>query len=100
MVFESLRSHGHLEWTDKTKKRCHIYYKTPEEWGALIYAWARQNGMTGGAVCTFYELTEGEEVQGQPFKDLDRDTLVRALRALQITKKAELFAEDEGVKFF
>ena len=98
-VLEDLRSHGHLEWTDKTRRRCHVYYRTPEEWGTLIYAWARENGM-GGAVCTFYELTEGDEAAGQPFHGLDRDTLVKALRALQLQKKAELFQEDEGVKFF
>ncbi len=81
----------------------------------------------GGAVCTFYELTEGDESAGQPFHGLDKDTLVKALRyrgsharveggkqnflqyyyvphsilrTLELQKKAELFAEDEGVKFF
>ncbi len=79
-VLEDLRSHGHLEWTDKSRRRCHIYYRTPEEWGSLVYAWAREGGMTGGAVCTFYEITEGDDAEGQPFRGLDRDTLVRALK--------------------
>lgn len=34
-------SAGHLEWTDKAKKQCMIMWRSPEEWGKLIYQWVR-----------------------------------------------------------
>jgi len=38
MVLEELRKLGHLEWKDpKTKKEALIMWRTPEEWGKLIY---------------------------------------------------------------
>ena len=44
IVLEELRSHGNLEWADpKSKRRCHIYWRSPEEWGTLIYGWANEN---------------------------------------------------------
>ena len=30
---------GHIEWADKTRKRCLLVWRTPEEWGKLIYSW-------------------------------------------------------------
>ena len=31
---------GHVEWKDlKTKKQCLLMWRTPEEWGNLIYSW-------------------------------------------------------------
>jgi ESCRT-II complex subunit VPS25 len=42
---EDLRLNGNLEWIDpKLKRRCHIFWRSPEEWGTLIYAWANDNG--------------------------------------------------------
>lgn len=33
---------GHLEWEDvKTKNRCVIMWRTPEEWADMIYTWVR-----------------------------------------------------------
>ncbi len=88
------------EWLDKSaKRRAHIYWRTPEQWGALIYAWAQENAMTGGAVCTFFELTEGND-DDQPFRGLEREMLIKALRTLETQKKAEIFPDDDGVKFF
>ena len=52
------------------------------------------------AVCTMYELTESEEVEGQPFYNLDQEVLVKALKTLEVQKKAEIFGSNEGVKFF
>lgn len=40
--------------------RWYIYWKSPEEWGKLIYIWANSRGMTN-AVCTIYELVAGED---------------------------------------
>ena len=100
VVLDDLASHGHLEWIDKAKKtRAHVFYRTPAQWGETIYAYAKDNGLVN-AVCTMYELTESEEVEGQPFHNLDPDVLVKALKALELQKKAEIFGSNEGVKFF
>ena len=36
-ICESLLSSGNLEWTDKTKRRAFIYWKSPSQIGADIY---------------------------------------------------------------
>ena len=100
VVLDDLASRGHLEWIDKAKKtRAHVFYRTPAQWGETIYAYAKDNGLVN-AVCTMYELTESEEVEGQPFHNLDPDVLVKALKTLEVQKKAEIFGSNEGVKFF
>ena len=100
VVLDDLASHGHLEWIDKAKKtRAHVFYRTPAQWGETIYAYARDNGLVN-AVCTMYELTESEESEGQPFHNLDQEVLVKALKTLEVQKKAEIFGSNEGVKFF
>jgi len=44
IILEELRSNGNLEWIDpKSRRRCHIYWRSLEEWGALIYAWVNEN---------------------------------------------------------
>ena len=63
-VLESLKDQNRLEWCDKSKKQCFIYWRTPEEWGNLVYSYVSDQGMTN-AVCTFYELLSGDDVQGQ-----------------------------------
>jgi len=98
-VLDDLRSRGHLEWLDKGRKRCRIFWRTPEEWGELIYFWARENGLTN-TVCTLYEITDGEDAAGKPFDNLEKETVLAALKTLQAKKKAEIFDGDEGVKFF
>jgi len=100
VVLDDLASHGHLEWIDKAKKtRAHVFYRTPAQWGETLYAYAKDNGLVN-AVCTMYELTESEEVEGQPFHNLDQEVLVKALKTLEVQKKAEIFGSNEGVKFF
>lgn len=100
-VFEDLRAHGSLEWLDpKTRRRCYIYWRSPEEWGNLIYNWAASAGQTNNTVCTFTELTEADETASQPFHGLERDLLIKALRTLEKRNKAEVFESEDGVKFF
>lgn len=98
-VLEELQSKGNLEWLDKGQTRCHVYWKSPEEWGALIYSHVKDKGQTN-AVCTLYELTEGPDAVGQPFHGLDEHLLIKSLKTLEANKKAELFPNNEGVKFF
>lgn len=63
-VLESLLEHKQIEWCDKLKKQCFIYWKNPQEWGNLIYRYASDKGLTN-TVCTFYELTASDDVQNE-----------------------------------
>ena len=66
----------------------------------ITNAFAKANGMTGGFVCTFYELTEGSDSVNQPFHGLETELLIKSLKTLESQQKAEIFQGDEGVKFF
>lgn len=99
MVLEELAKRGHLEWKDpKTKKECLIMWRTPAEWGKLVYKYITDRSMTN-TVCTLFELSNGDETEGEEFHQLDDWLLVRALKTLEIDGKAELMGT-EGVKFF
>ena len=98
-VFNELEEKGNVEWTDKSKTRCNIYWRSLDEWGTLIYNFIKQKGQTN-TVWTLYELTEGSDVVGQPFYGLEEAVLIKSLKALEVQKKAEIFDNNEGVKFF
>ena len=102
MVLEELRKRGNLEWKDaKVKNECLIMWRSPEEWGKLIYKYITANSMTN-TVCTLFELINGDDTEGQEFHGLDNWLLLRALKTLELEGKAELilFDGNEGVKFF
>ncbi|XP_067825009.1 vacuolar protein-sorting-associated protein 25 [Heptranchias perlo] len=101
VVLEELRKKGNLEWIDKNKTRCLIMWRRPEEWGKLLYQWVSKNGMTN-SVFTFYELSNGEDTEGEEFHGLEEWLLLRALQALQSERKAEIItlSDSKGVKFF
>lgn len=102
MVLEELQKRGHLEWKDaKTKKECLVMWRTPEEWGKLIYKYITDRSMTN-TVCTLFELSNGDETEGEEFHGIEQWLLVRALKTLEADGKAELmkFGDNEGVKFF
>ena len=98
-VFKELEEKGNLEWTDKSHTRCNVYWRSPDEWGTLIYNFIKQRGQTN-TVCTLYELTEGPDAVDQPFQGLDEAVLIKSLQSLEMQKKAEIFPGGEGVKFF
>uniref|UniRef100_A0A914XNN0 Vacuolar protein-sorting-associated protein 25 n=1 Tax=Plectus sambesii TaxID=2011161 RepID=A0A914XNN0_9BILA len=100
-VFDYLEQKKHVEWLDKQKTRCHIYWRTPEEWAKLIYDWVVSNGLLN-TVCTLYELTQGDDTEGESFHGLDKEVLLKALRHLQSQRRAEIInvGDNEGVKFF
>ena len=50
--------------------------------------------------CTFYELTEGADAVEQKFHGLENELLIKSLQTLELQRKAEIFPNDEGVKFF
>jgi len=99
LVLEDLQSRGNLEWLDKSKKRAYIYWRSPEEWGSLIYTYVKDRGMVN-TVCTLYELTEGADSVEQQFHGLESDLLIKSLKTLELQSKAEIFPDGEGVKFF
>lgn len=98
MLLDELHKKGHVEWTDKSRRQCLLMWRTPSEWGKLIYKWASDNGMIN-TVCTLYELMNGENTASEEFYGLDSWLLLRALKSLEQQRKAELIGND-GVKFF
>jgi len=102
-LLEVLAKQGHVEWQDlKSKKNCIIMWRTPEEWGKLIYDWAKGFGMVN-TVCTLYELTNGDDTKSQDFHGIENWLLLRALKTLESSGKAEIMSLGEGsdgVKFF
>jgi len=101
LILEELRKKGHIEWKDKQRRSCLLMWRTPEEWGKHIYKWACDNGMSN-SVCTLYELANGDDTSNQEFHGLDLEILNKALKTLEVDRKAELMSFDgsEGVKFF
>ncbi|KAL3123026.1 hypothetical protein niasHT_001226 [Heterodera trifolii] len=100
-VFEFLELQKHVEWKDKDKTRCNIYWRRPEEWGQLLYEWANSIGLLN-TVVTLYELTQGEDVVKESFFGLDKDVLLKGLQHLEDQGKAVLIdidGEKGGVKF-
>ena len=73
--------------------------RSPEEWGSLIYTYVKDRGMNN-TVFTLYELAEGSDTVGQEFHGLENELLIKSLKTLERKRKAEIFADNEGVKFF
>jgi ESCRT-II complex subunit VPS25 len=63
-VFNALEQQKHVEWTDKGKNRCHVYWRRPDEWGQLIYEWASSNGLLN-SVFTLHDLVQGEDTANE-----------------------------------
>merc|ERR1712130_187642 len=97
-VFDDLHRRGHLHWLDKQCQRGFICPITFAALANAVYTWAQASGNIN-QVCTFYELTNGDDIVGEVFEGLDEGVLKIALRQLQKEKKAEVIGED-GVKFF
>ncbi|KAL2274871.1 hypothetical protein FJTKL_02693 [Diaporthe vaccinii] len=78
-----------------------VYWRTPEEWAALVEGWVDETAQKG-TVLTLYELTEGEGTRGTEFHGLDQDLLQKALNVLVKRGKAQIFGQEDsqGVKFF
>ncbi|KAG7227703.1 hypothetical protein INR49_029465 [Caranx melampygus] len=85
----------------QNKSRCLVMWRRPEEWGKLIYQWVSKNGMVN-SVFTLYELSNGDDTEGEEFHGLEDWMLLRSLQALQTEGKAEIITMDDGkgVKFF
>lgn len=60
LVLDELARSGNASPLDKSKQKWLVHWHTLEEWGTIIYDWAQNKGLTG-SVCTFYELTQGDD---------------------------------------
>ncbi|KAG7170491.1 vacuolar protein-sorting-associated protein 25-like [Homarus americanus] len=100
VVLDELAKRGNLEWTDKTRRRGYLLWRSPSEWGQQIYSWAQSTSRINN-VCTLYEINQGDESADQEFHGLDGDILLKALKTLEVTGKAELmdFGDNQGIKF-
>ncbi|KAI1132907.1 ESCRT-II complex subunit-domain-containing protein [Nemania abortiva] len=78
-----------------------IYWRTPDEWAALVEAWVDETAQKG-TVLTLYELSQGEATIGTEFHGLDLELLQKALQVLVKRNKAQIFGQEDqlGVKFF
>lgn len=101
LLLDELQKQGNVEWLDKQRQRCYVFWRTPEEWGKMIHKWAATNGLTN-SVCTLYELTSGDDATNEEFYGLDHGVLKKALETLEKEGLAELILDEdnEGVKFF
>ncbi|CAB3376845.1 Hypothetical predicted protein [Cloeon dipterum] len=101
LILENLQKTGNAEPLDKTKNRWLIFWKSPEEWGKLLYNWAQARGMTN-SVCTLFELVSGDDTTDEEFYGLDTEIIIRAIRTLEVERKAEMmmYDDNQGVKFF
>ncbi|KAI8619327.1 ESCRT-II complex subunit-domain-containing protein [Chytriomyces sp. MP71] len=100
-LFEEIVANGNGEWEDKkVKGRVFVWWKRPDEWASLIYAWASDNGQK---ICTVYEIVEGDATEGQEFHGLNIDAVKRVLEVLVRQGKGQLFFgssdSDMGIKF-
>ncbi|KAI1310628.1 ESCRT-II complex subunit-domain-containing protein [Xylaria venustula] len=78
-----------------------VYWRTPEEWAALVEAWVEETAQKG-TVLTLYELAQGDATIGTEFHGLDPELLQKALQVLVKRNKAQIFGQEDqlGVKFF
>lgn len=100
VVLDFMKEQGKIEWIDKGKKQCFTLWHSFREWSKIVYNWAIETGNTN-SVCTFYELTRGNQVSNCEFHNMDLDFLRRTLKELEKENKAVIMdaSDDGGVKF-
>ncbi|KAI2628229.1 vacuolar protein-sorting-associated protein [Xylaria nigripes] len=109
-VLEFMRRDGRAEFGgDGEADVVWVYWRTPDEWAALLEGWVDDTAMRG-TVFTLYELSKGEDTLGTgllflfeiEFHGLDLDLLQKALQVLVKRGKAQIFGQEDqlGVKFF
>ncbi|KAK1977126.1 ESCRT-II complex subunit [Colletotrichum cereale] len=100
-VLDFMRKDGRAEAPPAATDVFWVYWRTPDEWAALVEAWIDETAQKG-VVLTLYELTEGESTRGTEFHGLDPDLLAKALQILVKRGKAQIFGQEDsqGVKFF
>lgn len=96
-VLEDLATRGNFEWSDKSKRRGLVFWRSPQQLGQEIHQWVSQTGQLGTVMTTLEILEEGDN---NSWRGVSQEVLVKALRALECDNKCEIFDGDDGVKFF
>ena len=96
-VLEDLATRGNFEWSDKSKRRGLVFWRSPQQLGQEIYEWISQTGQLNTVLTTLEIL---EEADNNSWRGVSQGVLVKALRALECDNKCEIFDGDDGVKFF
>ena len=96
-VLDDLAARGNFEWSDKSKRRGLVFWRSPEQVGQDIYKWVKDTGQTG-TVMTILEIVE--EGDNNAWRGVSHDVVIKALKTLECDKKCEIFDGEEGVKFF
>ncbi|CAI5984882.1 unnamed protein product [Closterium sp. NIES-64] len=103
VFLEALVAEGRAEWTDRSRTRCLILWKSINDWADTLLQFVRENGF-GDSVLTLEEIRAGDDTKGTDLEGIDEDVLRRAIRVLEGRGLATLFkgssSDDEGVKFF
>ncbi|CAI5509064.1 unnamed protein product, partial [Closterium sp. Naga37s-1] len=103
VFLEALVAEGRAEWTDRSRTRCLILWKSINDWADTLLHFVRENGF-GDSVLTLEEIRAGDDTKGTDLEGIDEDVLRRAVRVLEGRGLATLFkgssSDDEGVKFF
>lgn len=86
---DALAAQGNVEWKDKAKATCLVYFKTPAQWGRAIYDWALSLGKLN-TVCTVFEIREGEDAEDQVRKARRSASLLRVATLLSLLRFASL----------
>ena len=96
-VLDDLAARGNFEWSDKSKRRGLVFWRSPEQVGQDIYKWVKDSGQTG-TVMTILEIVE--EGDNNAWRGVSHEVVLKALKTLECDKKCEIFDGDDGVKFF
>ena len=62
-VVDFMGKNGQAEWVGAGKDVAWVFWRTPEEWAAMVEAWVDGTAQKG-TVLTLYELTEGDATRG------------------------------------
>ncbi|GJQ65958.1 Vps25 [Trypoxylus dichotomus] len=100
-ILNELQNSGNAAPIDKQKNIWDIYWHTLDEWANIVYNYITNIGATN-SVLTIYELTQGDDHQGEEFYGLDSNVFIKILKTLETQGKCELmlFDDQQGVKFF
>ena len=103
MVKHGINNLGFAEYTNTSKDKVFIYFKSVQEVAKWIYEWADRTGRIG-SVETIVDLSEAEENSKELFYKVPVEIIKKACDALQRESKAEVFysekSKEYGVKFF
>mmetsp|Transcript_33650 Transcript_33650/g.54536 ORF Transcript_33650/g.54536 Transcript_33650/m.54536 type:complete len:132 (-) Transcript_33650:805-1200(-) len=100
-IIDEMVSQGLAEWVDSSKQRAYIFWRSLDEWSALLYSKVQEYGLIDG-ICTLYELTSGDNLKEADFTGADQHVVLRVISRLEAQGKAALFrgtGSEDGVKF-